>query len=317
MISRENRIFIAGHKGLVGSACVRQFSERGFSTILTATKSELDLTRQSDVRAFFADHKPQVVIMAAGKVGGIQGNLDKPADLITQNLQIQLNLMEASQTFPVNKFLYFGSSCMYPRECTQPMKEDALLTGIPEPTSLPYAMAKLTGIQLCLAYNRQYRFTRYVPLIPNNIYGPGDDFDSDGAHVLPSLIRRFHAAKEDKAESVTLWGTGTPRREFVFSDDVADACLYFLEHEIGTANLPMNLGGGRDYSIREIAEMVARLVGFRGTLVFDASRPDGSPRKLLDSSRSHTLGWSPKVSLEDGLKRTYDWFVKERYGIQF
>ncbi|MHB1608701.1 MAG: GDP-L-fucose synthase family protein [Acidiferrobacter thiooxydans] len=302
-------IYVAGHNGLIGSAVVRRLSGAGLGPLVTADRRSLDLADHLAVQAFFAANRPDYVVLAAGKVGGIVENQAHPADFMNQNLAIQLNVFAAAHQYGVKKLLFFGSSCMYPRECSQPMPETHLLAGKPEPTSAAYAVSKLAGIQMCLAYNQQYGSKRFIPLIPNSVYGPNDNFDPKTGHVLSALIHRLHEAKMQKTASVLLWGTGLPRREFVHADDVADACLFLLTHDVADLELPLNIGIGVDYSIRELAEAIAGIVGYRGRLEWDTSKPDGAPRKLLDSSRIYGYGWTPSVPLDKGLKETYAWYL--------
>lgn len=309
-MNKASRMFIAGHNGLIGSACVRHFTAQGFSQILTKTRAELELKNREEVFDFFSEAKPDYVIIAAGKVGGIVENQQNPADFMNENLQLQLNVMSAAQQFEVKRVVFFASSCMYPRECEQPMHEEQLLTGVPEPTSLAYAVAKLAGLQLCLSYNKQFSTDRFLPVIPNSVYGANDNFDPTKGHVLSALMHRFHTAKTNGDATVTLWGSGNPRREFVFSDDVAAACHFLLE--AGPKELPINIGTGEDISIRELARLIAKIVGYEGAIAWDTSKPDGAPRKLLDSSRIHSLGWSAKTALEDGLQATYAWYQAQR-----
>jgi GDP-L-fucose synthase len=304
------RILIAGHRGLIGSALTRLFKAKGYAQLLLPTRAELELTDGKAVDAYFAQHAPEYVVMAAGKVGGIVENQRVPADFLHQNLAIQSNIMRAAHQNNARKLIFFASSCMYPRECPQPMSEDILLTGKPEPTSLAYATAKLAGMQLCLAYNKQYGAQRFLPVIPNSVYGPNDNFDPASGHVLSALINRFHQAKLSSAPSVTLWGSGSPRREFIHADDVAEACLWLLQHPKDIQELPLNIGAGQDYAIRELAEMIAGITGYGGHIEWDSSKPDGAPRKLLDSSRMHALGWKARISFVDGLKDTYRWYLE-------
>lgn len=265
---------------------------------------------QAGVDAFFDEQRPKLVIMAAGLVGGIIYNRDFPADFIMENLGIELNTMKAAQRTSVETFLFFGSSCMYPKECPQPMSEDMILTGKPEETSMPYAIAKLAGVQMCLAFNRQHKGARFLPLIPNTIYGPNDNFDPQKSHVIPALIRRFHEAKVNESKSIVLWGSGTPRRESIYADDLVDGCMQLLDADTEQLDFPLNIGTGRDYEIREIADIIKKVVGYRGQIEWDRSKPDGSPQKFLDSSKIFESGWRPKVELDEGIKRTYDWFLK-------
>jgi GDP-L-fucose synthase len=303
-------IFVAGHKGLIGSAVLRRLRQDGFSNILVRDRRQLDLAREEQVWEFFSRERPQVVIMAAGRVGGIMENIRYPAEFILQNLAMQVNVMRSAFAVGVQRFVFFGSSCMYPRECPQPMREDMLFQGRPEDTSLPYAIAKLAGVQTCLALNKQLGETRFLPVIPNSAYGPNDNFDLNSAHVLSALIRRFHEARVNGNDRIVLWGSGKPRREFIHADDIADACVFLLHADLTRVELPLNLGVGQDYSIHELAMLVAEVVGFRGKIAWDTRKPDGAPRKLLDSSRMRALGWRPHVNLREGLSKTYEWFVQ-------
>ena len=306
-----SRIYVAGHTGLIGSAMVRRLEAAGFTNLCMASHAELELTDAVAVERFFDQAKPEYVVLAAGRVGGIIENQTYPADFMNQNLVIQLNVLRSAHRIGIRKLILFASSCMYPRECPQPMAESALLTGQPEPTSLAYAISKLAGMQMCLAYNRQYGETRFLPVIPNSAFGPNDNFDPKSGHVLSALIRRFHDAKVEERESVTLWGTGTPRREFVHADDIADACIHLLRADLSRVEFPLNIGVGRDMSIRELADSVARVVGYAGAIDCDTSKPDGAPRKLLDSVRLTNLGWRPKVDFEQGLRATYQWYLNQ------
>ena len=295
-------IYIAGHTGLIGSAALRRFSTNEKYRVLTATHRDLDLRDADAVKSFFDSHMPDYVILAAGKVGGIFENTKYPADFITADLAIQLNVLAAAHQVGVERLLFFASSCMYPRECPQPMNEDRLFSGVPEPTSMAYAISKMAGMQLCLAYNRQYGSNRFIPLIPNSVYGPNDNFDPDQGHVLSSLIWRLHDAKARKADKVMLWGTGAPRREFLHADDLAQACDMLLESDASKLELlPLNIGSGYDLSVRDLAELVADVVDYRGYIAWDVNRPDGAPRKLLDSGRIHATGWRARVELRAGL----------------
>ena len=305
MLSHNTQIYVAGHRGLVGSAIVRALKAQGYSQLLLRTHRELDLTDQAAVVEFFQKERPQAVIMAAARVGGIQANNVRPAEFIRDNLLIQDNVIDAAYQAGVDKFVFLGSSCIYPKLAPQPIREDSLLTGPLEPTNEWYAIAKIAGLKMCQAYRRQYGFNA-ISLMPTNLYGPGDNFDLQNSHVLPALIRRFHEAKLRGDASLTVWGTGTPRREFLHVDDLADAVIYLLKTYDDEAIV--NIGWGEDVAIRELAEAVASVAGFRGRLEFDSSKPDGTPRKLLDTSRLTALGWVPKIKLKAGIKDTYAWF---------
>jgi GDP-L-fucose synthase len=307
----DAKIFVAGHAGLIGSALIRKLQAAGYRNLITRTRAELELRDSAQVIQFFESEKPQYVLLAAGRVGGILENQTLPADFINENLAIALNVLSAAHRADVRRLIMFGSSCMYPRETAQPMPEEALLSGHPEPTSLPYAIAKLAGVHLCLAYNRQYGEQRFIPVIPNSAYGPNDNFDPKSGHVLSALMARFHQAKLDGAANVTLWGSGAPRREFVHADDIAAACLLLLREDLPQLSLPLNIGTGSDVSIRELAQAMAKVVGYQGELVWDASKPDGAMRKLLDSSRLHQLGWQAGIDLESGLRNTYAWYLQQ------
>ena len=306
-LTPASRIFVAGHRGLVGSAIVRALRQRGHAKLVLKTHSELDLTSQADVHRFFESERPEAVIMAAARVGGIQANNSRPASFIRDNLLIQDNVIDAAHRSGVQKFVFLGSSCIYPKLAPQPIKEDYLLTGPLEPTNEWYAVAKIAGLKMCQAYRREFGFNA-ICLMPTNLYGPGDNFDLQNSHVLPALIRRFHEAKVRGDESVTVWGTGTPRREFLHVDDLADAVLYLLQTY--DAEPIVNIGWGQDVSIRELAEMVMSVIGYSGRLVFDSTKPDGTPRKLLDVSRLTELGWRAKIPLKYGIERTYQWFME-------
>ena len=301
------RIFVAGHRGLVGSAIRRRLEAAGCGNLILRSHRELDLTRQAEVEAFFASEKPEYVFLAAAKVGGIWANSSYPAEFIYQNITIQTNIIHASYLSGVKKLLFLGSSCIYPRDCPQPMKEEYLLSGYLESTNEPYAVAKIAGIKICQSYNRQYG-TRYISVMPTNLYGPEDNFDLETSHVLPALIRKFHEAKERGLTEVVIWGTGTPRREFLHVDDLADACVFLMEHYDGSEIV--NIGVGEDQTIRELAEMIAEVVGFDGKLQFDPTKPDGTPVKLLDVGRLNRLGWKARIPLRNGLAETYEWYRK-------
>lgn len=308
---KDAKFFVAGHAGLIGSALVRRLHKAGYANIVTRSRQELELQNADRVADFFETERPQYVLLAAGRVGGILENQTLPADFINENLAIALNVLRAAHQVDVKRLILFGSSCMYPRETAQPMPEEALLSGHPEPTSLPYAIAKLAGVHLCLAYNRQYGEQRFIPVIPNSAYGPNDNFNPNSGHVLSALMARFHQAKLDGANTVTLWGSGTPRREFIHADDIADACLLLLREDLPPLSLPLNVGSGADISIRELAETMQRVVGYEGRLAWDSSKPDGALRKLLDSSRLRGLGWQSQTSFEDGLRDTYRWYREQ------
>ncbi len=310
-MNKDAKIYVAGHTGLIGSAFLRKLKSKGYSQIVVLSRSQLDLRSENCVERFFEETRPEYVFLAAGRSGGIVENNTYPADLMEENLTIQLNVLRAAQNARVVKLILFGSSCMYPRKCDQPMTEDILLSGKLEPTSLPYAISKLAGINLCLAYNKQYGVNRFIPVIPNSVYGPNDNFDPESGHVLSALISRFNDAKAQKTDSITLWGSGSPRREFIHSDDIVDACLHLLQQDISELELPLNIGTGTDVSIKELAESIAKIVGYKGLINWDRTKPDGAPRKLLDSSRLSTMGWSAKIPLKEGLKETYKWYLSK------
>jgi GDP-L-fucose synthase len=298
-------LYIAGHRGLVGSAVWREAQDRGIP-VVGKSHAELDLTVKADVDAFIHETKPSEIVLAAARVGGILANSTYPAEFIYDNLQVQLNVMQAAVVTGVPKLLFLGSSCIYPKYAPQPIAENSLLTGPLEPTNDAYAIAKIAGVLHVQAIRRQYGLP-YISAMPTNLYGPGDNFDLESSHVMPAMIRKMHEAKLGEKRYVTMWGSGTPRREFLHTDDVARACLYLLEHYDEPE--PINVGTGEDLSIRELAELVKEVVGFEGDLVWDTSKPDGTPRKLLDTRRINALGWSPSVGLEDGIRRTYEWFL--------
>ena len=307
MINRSAPVFIAGHKGLVGSAIVRRLESEGFTNLLTATRDELDLRRQSSVDEWFGEHKPQYVFLAAGTVGGIGANSSRPADFIYDNLMIHGTVVHASHQTGVEKLLYLGSSCIYPRLANQPMQEDELLSGQLEPTNESYAIAKIAGIKLCESYRRQHGCD-FISAMPTNLYGPGDNFDLEDSHVLPALIRRFHEAKISGKKEVQIWGTGSAHREFLHVDDLADACLFLMDNYSDIEHI--NVGTGQDGSIAELAKRVRDLVHPEAEISFDASKPDGMPRKVLDISKIKNLGWEPQISLNEGLASTYNWYLK-------
>ncbi len=304
-MNKTSRVFVAGHKGLVGSAVVRSLQRSGYEHILTADRATLDLMDRSQVTCWMHEQKPDIVILAAAKVGGIKANADYPADFIFDNLEIQNNVIDVAYRSGVKKLTFLGSSCIYPRLAPQPMSEDVLLTGPLEPTNQWYAIAKIAGLKLCAAYRQQYGFDA-VSLMPTNLYGPHDNFDLETSHVLPALIRKFHEAKIAGNPEVVVWGSGSPRREFLFVDDLADAIVYLTD--VYSEADPINVGTGSDVSIAERASLIGDVVGFEGDIVYDSSKPDGTPRKLLDTRRITELGWRPSVSLREGVARTYDWF---------
>jgi len=313
----NNKIYIAGHSGLVGSAIVRQLESRGFTNLLMRTHKELDLTNQVQVQTFFEQEKPDYVILAAAKVGGIHANNTYPADFIYQNIMIETNVINSAYENKVKRLLFLGSTCIYPKAVKQPMCEEAILTDVLESTNEPYALAKIAGIKLCESYNRQYD-TDFRSVMPTNLYGPNDNFHPENSHVIPALMRRFHEAKVNNDAEVIVWGTGNAMREFLYVDDMAEASLFVLELDEQTyqANTrPMlshiNVGTGKDVTIREMAETMKEVVGFKGNLTFDTTKPDGSPRKLIDVSRLSNMGWKYSINLEDGLKKTYEWYKKE------
>jgi GDP-L-fucose synthase len=303
----DSKIYVAGHVGLVGSAVVRALRARGHKNLLLVAHRELDLTDQRSVADFFQRERPRAVIMAAARVGGINANNTRPAEFIRDNLLIQDNVIDSAYRSGTEKFVFLGSSCIYPQLAPQPIKEEYLLTGALEPTNQWYAIAKIAGLKMCQAYRRQYGFNA-ISLMPTNLYGPGDNFDLQNSHVLPALIRRFHEAALRGDPTMSVWGTGTPRREFLHVDDLADAVIHLM---IGYENEQIiNVGWGEDVTIRELAEMIAKTAGFQGRLVFDSSKPDGTPRKLLDTSRLSALGWKPKITLQTGIEQTYEWFKR-------
>jgi len=304
-MSHSSRIFVSGHRGLVGSAIVRRLEKDGYINLILATRDELELRDQAAVSRFFARHLPEFVFLAAAKVGGILANSTRPAEFLYDNLAIQTNVIHAAWRNKAQKLVFLGSSCIYPQLAPQPIKEEYLLTGPLEPTNDAYAIAKIAGLKLAAAYRKQYGF-QTVSLMPTNLYGPWDNFDLETSHVLPALMRRFHEAKLSRSPSVTLWGTGTPRREFLHVEDLAEAACFVMEHHEGGELL--NVGVGEDLTIAELAETVAQIVGYEGAIHFDPSRPDGTPRKLLDVSRIHSLGWRARISLRDGIASTYDWY---------
>ena len=308
-LQKDETIFVAGHRGMVGNAIHRRLLKDGFTRVIGRTRSELDLLDRRSVREFFEQERPSIVIDAAAKVGGILANNEQPVEFLLQNLTIQNNLIEAAADTGARKLLFLGSSCIYPKMAPQPISEDSLLTGPLEPTNDAYAIAKIAGIKLCQSYARQYG-KNFISAMPTNLYGPHDNYDLRNSHVLPAFIRKVHEAKQSGAKSIAVWGSGNPRREFLHTDDLADASLFLLE-KYDQPDL-VNIGCGEDVTIRELAETVCDVLGFDGSLEFDASKPDGTPRKLLDISKIKSLGWSPKISLREGIADAYDWFVKNQ-----
>ncbi|AUA58764.1 GDP-L-fucose synthase [Achromobacter spanius] len=309
MTNLDQRVFVAGHRGMVGAAITRELHRRGYQHVLTRNRTELDLENQNQVHRFFSTTPVDVVYLAAAKVGGILANQNHPVDFLYKNLMIQCNVIRAAYAAGVRKLLFLGSSCIYPREAPQPIREDALLTGPLEATNEPYAIAKIAGLKLCEAYQREYG-ARFICAMPTNLYGPHDNYDLHSSHVLPALIRKFHEGREAGQESVTIWGTGTPLREFLYVDDLAKGCVMLMEHP--DAEGIYNIGAGKDISIADLAALVARVVGYQGRIVYDTGKPDGTPRKLMDSSRVQALGWQPAVSLSDGIALAYGHFLRER-----
>lgn len=311
MIPPNSSFYVAGHKGLIGSAFLRRLQSEGHSNIVVRTREELDLRDGHRVHNFFREARPDVVINCAARVGGIIANRDYPAEFITENLEIQLNLIRESHGAGVKQFLFFGSSCMYPRGAEQPMREDVLWSGELESTNFPYAVAKLAGLAMCEAYNQQFGSTRFLTVIPNNTYGPYDNLDPETSHVLSAIMGKIHRAHVTGSPSVTLWGTGRPRREFVYVDDIVDAGLFLLNSTAEDLTSPVNIGSGEDHSIRELAEVISSVIGFTGQLEFDSQKPDGTPRKLLEGGKLRKLGWHPRVSLREGVERTYEWYLTQ------
>jgi GDP-L-fucose synthase len=307
-MDKQSKIYVAGHRGLVGSAIVRKLKQEGFTNLVTATSKALDLREQAAVRAFFAGERPDYVFLAAAKVGGILANNTYPADFIYQNLMIEANVIESSRLYGVEKLLCLGSTCIYPKMAPQPLKEEYLLTGPLEPTNEWYAVAKIAGIKLCQAYQRQYG-SKFISAMPTNLYGPEDNFDLESSHVMPALIRKFHEAKVANTPAVTVWGSGKPLREFLHVDDCADACLFLMQNYEGEGIV--NIGVGEDITIARLAGIVGEVVGYEGEIVYDSSKPDGTPRKLVDVSRINGLGWRASIGLEDGVRSTYRWYLEK------
>ncbi len=309
-MNKSSKIYVAGHKGLVGSAIMRKLQADGYTNTITRTKNELDLIKQNDVEAFFAKERPEYVFLAAAKVGGIVANNTYPAEFIYSNLIIQTSIIHASYKYGIKKLLFLGSSCIYPKFAPQPIKEEYLLTGALEATNEPYAVAKIAGLIMCQSYNRQYG-TNFISVMPTNLYGPNDNFDLNNSHALPALIRKFHEAKlelqQTCPQSITLWGTGSPRREFLYANDLACACLFLMQNYDG--NEIVNIGTGKDITIKEVAEIIKDVIGYKGEVLWDETKPDGTPRKLLDVTKINELGWRSKTSLEEGIKKAYAWYA--------
>lgn len=308
-MKKDSKVYVAGHRGLVGSAITRTLQKNGYSNLLLKTRDELNLLDQNTVKSFFEKERPEYVFLAAAKVGGIMANKTLPAEFIYENLTIQNNVIETSHTMGVKKLLFLGSSCIYPKLAPQPIKEEYLLTGPLEETNKTYAVAKIAGLMMCQAYHSQYG-SNFISVMPTNLYGPNDNFDLNSAHVPPALIRKFHEAKVSGKKEVEVWGTGTVRREFLHVDDVADACLFLMEHY--DMSEIINIGTGEDVSIQELAELIREIIGFSGKIVWDHSKPDGTPRKLLDVSKINSLGWKHKTSLKEGLAMTYEWYKNQK-----
>ena len=303
----ESSIYVAGHKGMVGSAIINTLKQKGYKNFITRTSKELDCRNQSDVSNFFIQEKPEYVFLAAARVGGIVANNTFRADFIYDNLMIEANIIHAAYQNKVTKLLFLGSSCIYPKLAPQPLKEEYLLTGILEPTNEPYAIAKIAGVKLCEAYQNQYN-CNFISVMPTNLYGSGDNYDLNNSHVLPALIKKIHIAKQNKDDNIVVWGTGTPKREFLYADDLADACIFLMQNYNGSE--PINIGTGIDLTIQELAETIKRIIGFSGELVFDVTKPDGTPRKILDVTRLHNLGWKHKINLEEGIGMAYSDFLE-------
>ena len=313
---KDSRIYVAGHTGLLGSALIKKLNLEGYNNIVTKTRGELDLVNQDEVNNFFEKEQPDYVFLAAGLTGGIIANKTYPATFLHTNISIQDHVFNAAKKYNVKNVVFYGSSCVYPKNCPQPMKEEHLMTGMMEETSEAYAIAKTAGIVGCKSYNYQFSTNCFIALIPNSMYGPNDNFDLENSHVLSALIRKFHEAKIENKESVTLWGSGKPRREFIFCEDVADASIFAMKNAEKFQNSHYNIGTGVDYSIEELAEIISRIVGYNGELKWDRTKPDGAPRKLLDSSKFFNLGWKPLTDIETGLNITYEWYLKNTQMLQ-
>lgn len=306
-MEKDSKIYVAGHRGLVGSAIMRNLQDNGYTNLAFRTSDQLDLTKREQVDAFFEEEQPEYVFLAAAKVGGIVANNDYPAEFIRDNLMIQTNVIDAAYQNGVKKLLFLGSTCIYPKLAAQPMREDSLLTGELEPTNEPYAIAKIAGIKMCQSYNRQYG-TNFISIMPTNLYGPHDNFDLNSSHVLPALIRKFHEAKLNNAPTVEVWGTGKPKREFLYSDDLASAAIYLMNTYSGSDLV--NIGMGKDITIKDLAEKIGKTIGYEGEILFNTSKPDGAPRKLVDVSRLRSLGWEAEIPLDEGLEMAYKWFLE-------
>ncbi|NCT37343.1 GDP-L-fucose synthase [Bacillus sp. EB93] len=306
-MNKNSKIYVAGHRGLVGSAILRNLQKEGYENLVLRTSKELDLREKNQVNTFFAEERPEYIFLAAAKVGGIVANNEFPADFIRDNLLIQTNVIDASYRYGATKLLFLGSTCIYPKMAPQPLKEEYLLTGELEPTNEPYAIAKIAGIKMCQSYNRQYG-TKYISVMPTNLYGPEDNFDLHTSHVLPALIRKFHEAKESNLPFVEVWGTGTPLREFLYSEDLADACVYLMNNY--SSDEMVNIGVGHDLSIKELAEKIKAVVEYNGEIIFDKTKPDGTPRKLVDVTKLNSLGWKATTSMDEGLRKAYQWFLE-------
>lgn len=306
-MNKEDKIYVAGHRGLVGSAIVRNLQSKGYNNIVSRTHAELDLTNQAAVRTFFEEERPDIVVLAAAKVGGINANNTAPAEFAYENMQIQCNVIKCCHDYGVKKLLFLGSTCIYPKMAQQPIVEDALLTGPLEETNEAYAIAKISGLEMCKFFKRQYG-DDFISCMPTNLYGPFDNYDLNGSHVLPAMIRKFHEAKVNNASSVELWGTGAPLREFLYSDDMADACVFLLENYSGEQHV--NIGTGKEITIRQLAELIKETVGYKGEIVWNSAMPDGTPRKLTDVSKLNALGWHHRVELEEGVRMAYQWFIE-------
>lgn len=314
MFNKKSRIYVAGHTGLLGTALLKKLGDKGYDNIITRTRAELELTNSHDVDEFFRNEQPDYVFMAAGLTGGIMANKTYPATFLYTNLAMQNNIFDSAHKYDVKKIVFYGSSCIYPKNAPQPMKEKYFMSGSIEETSEAYAVAKIAGVVACKAYNNQYKTNRFIALVPNSMYGPNDNFDLENSHVLSALIRKFHEAKRARKNKVVLWGSGNPRREFIFSEDVAGASIFAMENADRLQNSHYNVGTGIDYSINELAGIISKIIGFEGSVEWDTSKPDGAAKKLLDSSKFSRLGWKPRTSLEKGLRKTVNWFLKQKTG---